>query len=116
MNVLVFIAGIAFNHFWPRFVKWAEPNSQDMLNPKIQSYPGKYTVPDTRTTHPPLTVADTIALQLEKLAREDQGLAPKPIDKRRRGVAEMRHIAEQESLKTERHQDEVTAKNIKAMQ
>ena len=37
-------------------------------------------------------------------------------DKRRRGVAELRHRAEQASMKPAEHQAQVTAKNIKAME
>jgi hypothetical protein len=109
--VLVFIAGIAFNHFWPRFVKWAEskpkPDGLKVTAPNGNIDVGQFTgIRSPRTVYP------------GKLSVQEADIAPspKPIDKRRRGVAEMRHIAEQESLKTERHQDEVTAKNIKAMQ
>ena len=42
-------------------------------------------------------------------------MLPKQI-RHRRDIGQMRHIAEQESLKAERHRDEVTANNIKALQ
>ena len=55
-------------------------------------------------------------IERRKLAEEEFERTAPPIDKRRRGVAELRHRAEQASMKPAEHQAQVTAKNIKAME
>ena len=111
--ILAFIAGIAFDHFWPRIVRWAErkadvPRETPQMKGNFDQgtqFPPKY--PNfERTPYPGRLTVTEAEIQP----------SPKPSDKRRRGVAEMRHIAERESLKPAKHQAEVTANNIKAMQ
>jgi|HubBroStandDraft_1064217.scaffolds.fasta_scaffold113390_2 hypothetical protein len=98
-----FIAGIAFREFWPRLVDKSEKAHVHPATSK--EYFDKLAAP-----------ADAYSSIEEFEKAINPGVvASKPIDKRRRGVAEMRHIAEQKSLEPVIHQAEVTAKNARAM-
>jgi hypothetical protein len=110
-----FIAGIAFKEFWPRLVLIVE----DHFGAVVQSdrTPDKgscKSLPKTQAVAGSSPASSINPIHI----LEDESVIPSkpPIDKRRRGVAEMRHIAEQESLKPAIHQAEVTAKNAKALE
>ena len=110
-----FVAGIAFREFWPRIIAWAEVKTRITVKPKPAAvYPGKYSTPGQNSA--PGNVRPG---ELEEFnAQIPSTLIPSkpPIDKRRRGVAELRYRAEQASMKPAEHQAQVTANNIKAME
>ncbi len=100
--LICFIAGIAFREYWTKMVAWL-----DKPAPKVShKYPSQFPIPEI---HSPLE-------GLQAVPHDVRGESPKPIDKRRRGLAEMRHIAEQKSKIPLEHQAKVTANNIKAME
>lgn len=97
--LICFIAGIAFREYWQKMVAWLEAAA-----PKVShKYPSQF---------PTLEINSPLEAVPDDIRRE----SPKPIDKRRRGLAEMRHIAEQKSKIPLEHQAQVTANNIKAME
>jgi hypothetical protein len=97
--LICFIAGIAFREYWPKMVAWLDKPASKVSH----KYPSQFPTPEI---HSPL----------EAVPGDVRGESPKPIDKRRRGLAEMRHIAEQKSKIPLDHQAKVTANNIKAME
>ena len=133
-----FVAGIAFREFWPRIIAWAEVKMRITVKPKpkpshspeyfeklidVQRHTdGHFTNPKADTCEHAFVDDDTVGRWCPKCGAAEPVISPKPpidkppIDKRRRGVAELRYRAEQASMKLAEHQAQVTANNIKAME
>lgn len=105
--IAAFVAGTVFAAVWPHFVAWMDRRF-DAPKPKVNRHEKVESIGEATKNN--LLHGDWPTLGTE------QAEMPKAPLHRRRGIAELRHEAEMRSMGPVTHQQEVTAKNTRALE